>query len=215
MIRKLLPVYATFWRVAVVLLAIEIAIVSMLRYVTGGDTPPPPVAANAFATPFLVIHVIAGMIALLVGPLQFVRRIRTRHPGVHRATGIVYMAACAIGAPAGFVIAVGTTSGSLAATGFATAAVLWPLFTWLGWRAVVGRRFGDHREWMLRSWAMTAAAITLRLMLPFSGLVLGLKFYTAYPVIAWLAWLTNLALTELYIRRTRGARRDPARHAFA
>ena len=56
---------------------------------------------------------------------------------------------------------------------------------------------------MLRSWAMTAAAITLRLMLPFSGVVLGLGFDTAYPVIAWLSWLTNLALVEIHIRRTR------------
>lgn len=213
MIRKLLPVYATFWRAAVMLLAVEIATVSTLRYVTGGDTPPPPVAANAFAHPFLVIHVVAGVIALLVGPLQFVRRLRTRRPAVHRATGYVYITACAIGAPAGFMIALGTTSGPLAASGFAMAALLWALFTWRGVRAAVERRFGDHREWMLRSWAMTAAAITLRLMLPFAGLVLHLGFDTAYPVIAWLSWLTNLALVEIHIRRSRA--RAPAHAGLA
>jgi uncharacterized membrane protein len=211
MTRKLAPIYAAAWRVIVVLLIVEIAIVSMLRYVTGGDTPPPPVAANAFANPFLVIHVVAGVIALLVGPLQFVRRLRTRRPAFHRATGYVYITACAIGAPAGFVIALGTTSGPLAASGFALAALLWAAFTWRGLRAAIDRRFADHRQWMLRSWAMTAAAITLRLMLPFSGLVLGLGFYTAYPVIAWLSWLTNLALVEIHLRRTRGAPlRSPA-----
>jgi uncharacterized membrane protein len=210
MIRKLVPIYAVTWRAALALLTIEIALVSLLRYVTGGDTPPPPVAANAFANPFLVIHVVAGVIALLFGPLQFVRHIRTRRPAIHRATGYVYVTACAIGAPAGFFIALGTTSGPLAASGFATAALLWPLFTWRGFRAVVERRFGDHREWMLRSYAMTAAAITLRLMLPFSGLVLGLKFDVAYPVIAWLSWLTNLALVEIHVRRTRSlAVREP------
>lgn len=215
MIRKLAPLYATFWRAAVVLLAVEIAIVSTLRYVTGGDTPPPPVAANAFANPFLVIHVVAGVIALLVGPLQFVRRLRTRRPAVHRATGYVYITACAIGAPAGFMIALGTTSGPLAASGFAMAALLWALFTWRGLRAAVERRFGDHREWMLRSWGMTAAAITLRLMLPFSGLVLHLGFDTAYPVIAWLSWLTNLALVEIHIRRSRVSGRRGASFALA
>jgi hypothetical protein len=215
MIRKFAPLYAAAWRGVVVLLIVEIAIVSLLRYVTGGDTPPPPVAANAWANPWLVIHVVAGVTTLLIGPFQFVRRLRTRRPAVHRATGYVYITACLIGAPAGFMLAFGTTSGPLAASGFAMAALLWPLFTWLGWRAAVERRFGDHREWMLRSWAMTAAAITLRLMLPFSGLVLGLKFYTAYPVIAWLSWLTNLALVEIHIRRTRGTRPDPARLALA
>lgn len=203
MTRILASIYASAWRAILALLAVEIAIVSVLRYVTGGDTPPPPIVENAFAKPFLVLHVVPSVIALLVGPLQFVRRIRTRWPAFHRATGKLYIAACAIGAPAGLMLALGTSSGPVAGAGFATAALLWALFTWRGWRAAVERRFGDHRAWMLRSWAMTAAAITLRLMLPFSGLVLGLGFYTAYPVIAWLSWLTNLALVEIHIRRTR------------
>ena len=100
MTRKLAPIYAAAWRGIVVLLIVEIAIVSLMRYVTGGDTPPPPVAANAFAYPFLVIHVVASVIALLVGPLQFVRLLRARLPAVHRATGYVYITACAIGSNA-------------------------------------------------------------------------------------------------------------------
>jgi len=194
-----------------VLLIVEIAIVSALRYVLGTEAPPPPIAANPFAHPFLVIHVVTAMIALLVGPLQFVRRVRTRWPAFHRATGKLYVAAIMVGSPCGFVLALGTTSGPLAATGFSTVAVLSTVFTWLGWRAAVNRRFAEHREWMLRSWAMTSAAITLRLYLPFAGFVLHLPFYTAYPVIAWLSWLTNLAIVEYWIRRSRGAPfRSPA-----
>jgi hypothetical protein len=58
---------------------------------------------------------------------------------------------------------------------------------------------------MLRSYAITSNAITLRLMLPFAGLVLHLPFSAAYPVIAWLSWMTNLALFEIYLRRKRAA----------
>jgi len=195
--------WSAAWRTLLVFFAIEIAVVSLMRYVIGGDSPPPPIAANAFAWPFLAIHTISGVIALLIGPLQFVRRIRTRWPAFHRTTGKLYVLASLIAAPSGFVLALGTSAGPIAGTGFALSAVLLGLFTWRGWRAAVERRFEAHRAWMLRSWAMIAAAITLRLMLPFSGLVLGLPFYPAYRVIAWLAWLTNLALVEYWIRRSR------------
>ena len=61
----------------------------------------------------------------------------------------------------------------------------------------------EHRDWMLRSYAITSNAITLRLMLPFAGLVMHLPFSSAYPVIAWASWMTNLILFELYIRHNR------------
>ena len=198
------PIYSVAWRAALALLTVEIAIVSALRYLAGVEPPPPPIAANAFATPFLVLHVAGGVAALLVGPLQFVRRIRTRRPAFHRAAGRIYILACAVAAPAGFALALGATAGPVAGTGFAVQAVLWGLFTGLGWRAAVERRFADHREWMLRSYALTAAAITLRLMLPASAF-LGLEFVPAYRAIAWLAWTVNLALVEYHIRRNRGS----------
>ena len=212
MIAKLAPIYSAAWRAAVVLLSVEIAIVSVLRYFTSIEPPPPPVVANSFADPSLVIHVIFGVIALLVAPLQFVGGVRRRWPAFHRATGRTYVAACAVTAPTGFILAAGTTAGPVAAVGFAIPAVLLAVFTWLGWRAAVDRRLGAHRDWMLRSYAVTATAITLRLMIPASAL-LGLDFSDAYPVIAWLAWMTNLALFEYFIRRHR--RSDPRYGRFA
>lgn len=208
------PIYSVAWRAIVVLLTVEIAIVSILRYFTGLAAAPPPILANGFAHPFLALHVAAGVTALLVGPLQFVRRIRARRPAFHRVAGRIYVAACAIGAPAGFMLALGTAAGPIAAAGFAMLALLWPLFTWLGYRAAVERRFDDHREWMLRSYALAATAITLRLMIPASAL-LGLEFVPAYRAISWLAWTTNLALFEYHIRRNRGSRATYARLANA
>lgn len=204
MIRRLAPIYSTGWRAVVVLLTLEIAFVSVVRYFTGGEAPPPPIVANAFARPFLILHVAGGVTALVLAPLQFVGAIRTRWPAFHRAIGQVCVLACLFGAPAGFMLALGTTAGPVAATGFAIAAMLWALFTCLGWRAAVERRFGAHREWMLRAYAVVSTAITLRLMLPAAGL-LGLEFYPAYRVIAWLSWMTNLVLFEAYIRRSRAS----------
>jgi uncharacterized membrane protein len=197
-----IPIFSTIWRAALVLLTVQIAIVSALRYFAEGGAAPPPILANAFADPFLIVHVAAGVIALLAGPFQFVRPIRARVPALHRATGLIYVGACAVAAPAGFMLALGTTAGPVAGTGFAIPALLLPVFTALGLRSALGRRREEHREWMLRSYALVATAITLRLMLPASAL-LGFEFLPAYRVIAWLAWTTNLMLVEYHIRRTR------------
>ena len=207
-------IYSAAWRALLVLFTVKIAIDSTLRYFTGTEAPPPPIAANAFANPFLVLHVIGGVAALLVGPVQFVSRIRIRKPAFHRATGRIYVLACALGAPTGFVLALGSTAGPAVQIGFAIPALLCAAFTWLGWRAAVERRFGEHREWMLRSYAVIAAAITLRLLIP-AAAFLELDFLAAYRVNAWLAWLINLALAEYHIRRNRASTATWARPASA
>ncbi|HEX8193730.1 MAG TPA: DUF2306 domain-containing protein [Allosphingosinicella sp.] len=195
-------IYSAAWRAVVALLTAEIAVVSVLRYFTSIEPPPPPIVANAFAQPFLIIHVVGAVSALVVGPLQFVRRIRVRRPVYHRAAGRIYVAACAVGAPSGFVLAMGTTAGPVVSLGFAIPAVLCATFTWLGWRAAVDRRFEAHAEWMLRSYGVIAVAITLRLLIPASAF-LGFEFLAAYRVNSWLAWIINVALVEYVIRRNR------------
>ena len=202
-------IYSAAWRAAIVLFTLQISFNSTLRYITHSQEVPEPILANSYATPFLVLHVVGAMVSFLVGPLQFVRLIRERWPAFHRMTGRVYVLGCVIGAPTGFVLALGTSAGPISGAGFALAALLWPLFTWLGLRAVFERRYDDHRDWMLRSYAVLAGAITLRLMLP-AALMAGYEFYPAYRIISWLTWGTNLALCEYAIRRRRAA---PARRA--
>lgn len=211
--RKLVSYLGLFtFSTLLVLLTGEVAAVSLLRYFTSLQTPPEVVTDNAFAHPFLLLHVAAGVTALVLAPLQLVPRVRDRIPALHRASGRIYAVACAIGAPAGFMLALGTTAGPIAGAGFAVSALLWPVFTFIGIKAAIDGRFEDHRAWMIRSFAITSTAITLRLMLPFAGLVLAVPFFPAYRVIAWLSWLTNLAIAELYLRRKQ---RSPARAELA
>jgi hypothetical protein len=124
--------------------------------------------------------------------------------------GRIYVLGCGIGAPTGFILALGSTAGPVAAAGFAIPAILWPAFTWLGVRAAVARHFVDHQEWMMRAYAVLAGAIMLRLMLP-AALMAGYEFCPAYRVISWLTWTTNLALCEYIIRRRRSRGSSPGR----
>ena len=65
---------------------------------------------------------------------------------------------------------------------------------------------------MVRNFALTFAAVTLRLYLP-ASMVAGLAFERAYPVIAWLCWVPNLIVAELLWNRARPTSPAAARAA--
>jgi len=164
-----------------------------------GGSLGPQVLANLFARPWLLVHAACAGTALLTVAFQFLPAIRRRR-AVHRWIGRVYATAVVIAGSAGLALAVGTTAGPIAATGFGLLAVIWLYTTGQGWLAARGRRFDEHRRWMIRSFSLTFAAVTLRLYMPAAGIA-GLDMGQAYVAIAWLAWVPNLAIAELYLRR--------------
>jgi uncharacterized membrane protein len=85
---------------------------------------------------------------------------RTRRSAWHRIEGRVYVGACLIGALAGFYIAFHATAGPWATAGFAILAVLWFGATLTGYLSARRGNFVLHRRWMIRSYALTSAAIT-------------------------------------------------------
>jgi hypothetical protein len=58
----------------------------------------------------------------------------------------------------------------------------------------------SSRQWMLRSYALVFAAVTLRIELPLLTMAFG-DFTPANQVAAWLSWVPNALWVEWYIRR--------------
>ncbi len=191
------------WWIAT-LASIAIALASY-RYLIGVGPMPPKIVANAFAAPWLAIHVAGAATALLVGSFQFVGRLRQARPAIHRWTGRVYAVACLVGAASGLVLAIGTTMGPVAMSGFGILSLVWALTIGYGWQTARDRSFTRHRRWMIRSWALTFAAVNLRVYLAIAG-ALGISFEVSYPVISFLAWVPNLILAHIYLSRTAGGR---------
>jgi uncharacterized membrane protein len=185
---------------AMVGLASLVSLASM-RYLAGGATMiPPPLAPNflGHATAFYV-HIAAASTALLIGPWQFLGSLRRSHTTVHRAMGGVYVTACLVGGLAALPIAVGSNGGPIAAAGFLTLAVLWLWTTGRAVAAIVSGNIGAHRRWMVRSFALTLAGVTLRLYLPLA-LIGPVSFHDAYAAIAWLCWAPNLLLADRFAK---------------
>lgn len=167
--------------------------------VPAGGSPAAAVLANLFARPWLALHAALAGTALIIGPFQFLPAVRKRR-GLHRALGKVYVASGLVSGLAGLILAFGSTAGPIAGLGFGALAVAWILCTGQAWRMAQARRFDDHRRWMIRSFALTFSAVTLRLYLPLSQ-IMGIEFLYAYRAIAWLAWVPNLMVAETYLRR--------------
>lgn len=185
-----------FWWLAA-LLCVGIAGYSA-RYLLHPPTTPQQALGNPLGMPWLVVHVAGAVTALVLGSLQFLPVLR--RVGAHRWIGRTYVLGCLVGGVAGLILAPGSAAGPIASAGFGSLAVIWIVVNILGWRAALQGRFAEHRRWMIRSWALTLAAVTLRLYLP-TVLALDLPFLPWYRAISFLCWVPNLAIAELYLRK--------------
>jgi uncharacterized membrane protein len=158
------------------------------------------------------IHVFSSLFVLAAGFTQFWRGILKKLPAVHRWVGRVYVFdVIFVTGPAGFIMALYANGGIPSRISFSILAVLWILTTAIAFREVLRRKFAKHREWMIRSYALTLSAVTLRAW----KVVLAFSFHPhpmdLYRMIAWLGWVPNIIVAEILIRKTRvAARRQPA-----
>jgi uncharacterized membrane protein len=194
------------WWMLAALPCLLVAVFSM-RYLVAMGPFPPNIVANAFASPWLPIHVAGAASALLVGPFQFLPGLRQRRQQVHRWLGRTYVVGCTVGGIAGIPLALGATAGMVSTAGFGLLAIAWLAATSLGWMAAVRRQLDSHRAWMTRSFALTLAAVTLRLYLPMLEL-LPVDELHGYRAISFLCWVPNLVLAEVYLR---WRRQDPSK----
>jgi len=151
----------------------------------------------------LLSHIVSAMLAVVIGCLQMLPSIRVNRPAVHRYLGRVYAVSVAVSAVVGFLLAKIAFGGTVTMVGFRVLAVLW--FATLV-PAVIRIRQGDvaaHRRWMIRNYALTFAAVMLRVWLSVA-IPLGVEFIDIYRVVAWLSWIPNLIAAELYVRRRPG-----------
>jgi uncharacterized membrane protein len=150
------------------------------------------------------VHVFSSVGALLAGFTQFSNQILREHRFWHRLIGRIYAYdILVINFPAGMVLAVcanGLLPGRIA---FVLLDCLWFTFTLVAVAAAREGQIGRHREFMIRSYALTLSAITLRSW----KLILSHSFQIApiqlYMIEAWIGFVPNLLVAEWWIRNRR------------
>jgi uncharacterized membrane protein len=193
--------------VVMFLLSILVAVYAIGVY---GFGPGAGILPSAFRESFgsrpvaVAAHIFASATALLLGPVQFWSRVRARWPAMHRIVGRVYLGvAVPIGGLAGLYLSGFAYGGVVTTLGFGCLAVVWLYTAWQGYRTARARDFAAHRRWAIRNYALTFAAVTLRLYLPLSQ-VLTLPFDLSYQLISWLCWVPNLIVGECLAQAPRG-----------
>jgi uncharacterized membrane protein len=155
----------------------------------------------------LMMHIIGAMLAILIGPFQFLPGIRKgRWLKVHRWLGRTYLISVLVGGLGGLYMAQFSYGGIVTHLGFAALACLWLYTAYRAYRYIRNKEVEKHRQWIIRNYALTFAGVMLRIYVPLSG-PLGIDFLTAYMAISWLCWVPNLLVAQWIIRRTLPARR--------
>jgi uncharacterized membrane protein len=108
----------------------------------------------------LIPHTLAGVIALLAGPIQFSSRLRQRHLKFHRVLGRLYVVSVFIGAVTGVALA----SGRPGFPGTSMQAAAWIVCTTAAVLTARNRRIVQHRQWMARSYAVTFTFVSSRVL---------------------------------------------------
>lgn len=193
------PRGSTSWGVALVIcLALPIALYGLaFSFVPDAN---PEFRTRLFSLPwYAYAHFIGSGVALLVGGFQFSARLRRRHPALHRWSGRTYLLACLAGGLGGLGLSSISFGGPATHVGFALLAVLWLYSGLQAWLAIRRRDLAGHQRWMIRSFALTFAAVTLRIELGLLTGVAGLDFADAYVTVAWLSWVPNLIIAEWFL----------------
>jgi uncharacterized membrane protein len=215
----MIKIFARIGYVVAVLLAL-VGIISVLarflstvQFLAGAnwvdlDNPVPGAEgfdARYYDHPYLtLVHVVTGFVFMALGPIQFWPAVRNRWIGYHRVAGRVWMIASLVGGISALTLVpmlplFGNFSSQVAVTG---AGSVFLVCLVQGYRRIRQRQIDEHREWMIRTFAIGLGISTFRVLLPMM-MALGITFPEAWDTVAWLGFLINAIVAEVWINVTR------------
>jgi uncharacterized membrane protein len=161
-------------------------------------------------TAFLLMHIIGSMLAILIGPFQFLQKVRTgRWLILHRWLGRIYLLGILLGGIGGLYMAQLAYGGVITRLGFTALAVFWLSSGFMAYRSIRNKQIETHRKWMTVNYALTFAGVTLRLWQVIFG-ISGLDFLTGYIIVSWLCWVPNLLFALWKINQNGFTQQNPA-----
>jgi len=154
-------------------------------------------------------HILPAMLFMLLGPLQLVRSLRSKYPRFHRWSGWIFLTASAVVGVTGLTLAFGKTIGGVDEK---AAITLFGSFFLIalgqGLRHALRREFAQHREWMIRGYAIGLAVATIRPIMGTFFAVAVMRGHKPEPheffgTAFWIGFTLQMMAAEIWINYTR------------
>lgn len=111
---------------------------------------------------WVVMHLIGGTFALLLGPLQFWKRLRNKFLKFHRTSGKLYMIGVLLAGISALRLALISYCGPCRIS-LLILTILALLSTWFAWKTIKAKNVTAHRQFMIRSYICILAFVMVRL----------------------------------------------------
>jgi hypothetical protein len=165
------------------------------------STKPDRVLDNLVFLAGFYVHIISSVWVMAGGVFQFIPGLFHTKPRLHQNLGKLYvLSVLLLAAPSGLILAFYANGGLPAKAGFIMQCIVWWFTTLLAWKEIHNKQWLLHIEWMIRSFAVTLAAMSLRLESYVMYYFLGTKPIETYLTVTWLSWTGNLLIAEVAIR---------------
>lgn len=149
---------------------------------------------------WLLVHMTAGTVTLLTGPFQFWTGFRRRYARLHRWMGRLFLGGVVGGSVCAYRMAIGTALGWDWGFALLVMATAWISFAAMAFYAILKGCVQIHKEWMVRTYVVTFAFVTIRVLADYYP---GDRLPASGATYAWSSWVLPLLFTELILQLRR------------
>jgi len=149
---------------------------------------------------WLFPHIVLSIVAILIGPLQFIPKIRNKYLKTHRRLGRIYIISVVLGGISGMVLAVTSGVNLPYAVGLFGLGFTWATSSIMAFLAIKNRKVAQHKEWMIRSYIITFAFVTFRFV---EDILVALEIGSQVEILvlmSWVSWAVPLFIGEMVIQ---------------
>ena len=145
-------------------------------------------------------HIVLGIFATIIGPFQFMSKIRNKYLKTHRQLGRVYIVSTILSGISGMYMAATSGVNLPFAVGLFVLGFAWSVSAIMAFVSIKNKKIALHKDWMIRSYVLTLAFVSFRFV---EDILMALKIGSPEEVLvlmSWACWAIPLFIAEICIQ---------------